>query len=385
MNIWNLVYKEALVRKWRLLTSLATLVLAAGLIVVIQTLNTSSREAIRDYMHNLGANMIVVPAAADLLAFYSAEPVNSGSAALPESHYFKLLEARIHGVAALDPRLALPLDVDGKRVILTGVLPDRILRPREGRQGADDPWSLLDELEPQSGRAVLGAELRNLMDKATASGLRMAGADLEVAGVLPRQGTIDDLRIYLHLRFLQRLLDRKFALSEIRILYTGDRDLEQTASGIEGLLGNTRVLTHRRTAGKQIAILESIRGYALVLLVVVLVLGWLGIANEMYHNAHARRREIATLIALGATTGTILEAFLMKAVLLALLGGLLGYGVGTLTAAHLGPALLRIEVSPDLSLIPLAVLAAVLFSALSSLLPAWRASRIEPAEILQED
>jgi putative ABC transport system permease protein len=180
-------------------------------------------------------------------------------------------------------------------------------------------------------------------------------------------------------------LDREFSLSEIRVLYTGKRDLEETASEIESLLGNTRVLTQRRTAGKQIAILESIHGYALLLLLVILVLGWLSIANEMYLNAHARRREIATLIALGATTSTILLAFLMKAVLLALLGGVLGYGLGTLTAAHLGPALLRIEVPPDVSLIPLAVVAAVLFSALSALLPAWRASRIEPAEILQED
>jgi len=89
-------------------------------------------------------------------------------------------------------------------------------------------------------------------------------------------------------------------------------------------------------------------------------------------------------MALGATTRTILVIFMLKAVFLALVGGLLGYGIGTLVAVLLAPRLLQIHAYPILSLIPWAVLMAVVFSVLSSMAPSWRASRMDPAEILQE-
>ncbi len=104
----------------------------------------------------------------------------------------------------------------------------------------------------------------------------------------------------------------------------------------------------------------------------------------MFHNAHERRREIGILMALGATTRNILIIFVMKAVFLALVGGLLGYGIGTLVAISFAPKFLHIHVYPSLSLIPLAVLMAVVLSILSSMVPSWRASKMNPGEILQE-
>ena len=89
-------------------------------------------------------------------------------------------------------------------------------------------------------------------------------------------------------------------------------------------------------------------------------------------------------MALGATTRTILVIFMLKAVFLALIGGLMGYGIGTLVAVLLAPILLQIQVYPILSLIPWSVLMAVVFSVISSMVPSWRASRMDPGEILQE-
>jgi putative ABC transport system permease protein len=75
---------------------------------------------------------------------------------------------------------------------------------------------------------------------------------------------------------------------------------------------------------------------------------------------------------------------MLKAVFLALIGGLMGYGIGTLVAVLLAPILLQIQVYPILSLIPWSVLMAVVFSVISSMVPSWRASRMDPGEILQE-
>jgi putative ABC transport system permease protein len=336
------------------------------------------------YLKNLGANMIVVPAELDLLAYFSADPGLLISANIPESHFFRLFEAGVEGVEGIDPRLIMPLQIGESRVVLTGILPDKMLRPKVKQVEEQDPWKVLTLLAPESNGVVLGSELKGILGKEIGSTMSVSGREIKVVGILPQQGTIDDLRIYIHLRFLQRWFERPFSLNEIRILYTGNEILDKMASGIEGILENTRVVTHRRMAKKQIQAMDSISRYALMLLVVILALGCISIGNEMFHNAQARRREVGILIALGATTRTILAIFMLKAVFLALVAGILGYGMGTLVAVLLAPRLLEIQVYPILSLIPWSVLMAVVFSLISSMVPSWRASRMDPGEILQE-
>jgi putative ABC transport system permease protein len=384
LTLWKLVIKEAFQRGWRLVASLVALVLATGLIVTILSLNSSSRKAMHGYMKNLGANMVVIPAELDLLTYYSADPNYLKRVDLLESHFFRLIERQIPGVEGIDPRLTVPVDIGGVRGLLTGILPDRMLRPEVGEAGGEDHWEVLNSLTPESDRAVLGAELKRLLNQEMGAAMEVAGNSLKVVGILPEQGTVDDIRIYVHLRTIQKWLERPFSLNEIRVLYTGKKAIEKVASGIEGILENTRVVTHSRMARKQIQTMDSIREYALALLVVTLILGSISIGNEMFHNAHARKREIGILTALGATTRTILTIFIMKAFFLALVGGLLGYGVGSLVAFILAPRFLHLQAYPSLSLIPVAILTAVVLGVLSSAAPSWRASRMDPGEILQE-
>ena len=384
MTLWKLVVKEAFQRRWRLVASLLALVLATGLIVTVLSLNASSREAMHGYMKNLGANMVVIPAELDLLTYYSADPNHLQSVNLPESHFYRLVERQIPGVEGIAPRLTVPMDIGGVRALLTGILPDRMLRPVVRETGSEDPWGVLNSLTPESNSAVLGAELKGPLSLEVGSAMRVAGENVEVAGILPEQGTVDDIRIYVHLRTLQKWLNRPFSLNEIRILYTGKRAIEKAASEIEGILENTRVVTHSRMARKQIQTMDSVRNYAVALLVVTLFLGAISIGNEMFHNAHERKREIGILTALGATTRTILTLFILKAFFLALAGGLLGYGLGSLVAFLLAPRFLHLQAYPSLSLIPVAVLTAVVLGVLSSAAPSWRASRMDPGEILQE-
>ena len=54
------------------------------------------------------------------------------------------------------------------------------------------------------------------------------------------------------------------------------------------------------------------------------VVGGAGIAIYMYANVFERRREIGTLMALGAGSSLVLRAFLLKALLLGLAGGIGG-------------------------------------------------------------
>ena len=115
---------------------------------------------------------------------------------------------------------------------------------------------------------------------------------------------------------------------------------------------------------------------------VSLVVGGIGIMNIMLVSVTERTREIGIRMAIGAHRRDILRQFLIEAVTLSALGGLIGIVLGTgtaqlLTAFAQWPTL----ISPD------AVLIAFVFSAVVGIFfgfyPARKASRLDPIEALR--
>ncbi len=115
---------------------------------------------------------------------------------------------------------------------------------------------------------------------------------------------------------------------------------------------------------------------------VSLVVGGIGIMNVMLVSVTERTREIGVRMAVGARPQDIVSQFLLEAVLISGLGGVLGIAVGVLTiplVANLnqGVALL----APNS--IPMAFGVALLIGLVFGLYPAIRASRLDPIEPLR--
>jgi putative ABC transport system permease protein len=115
---------------------------------------------------------------------------------------------------------------------------------------------------------------------------------------------------------------------------------------------------------------------------VALLVGAVAIANVMVMSVLERRMEIGVRRALGATRFHIGIQFLVEAIVLAGVGGVIGTGLGA--AVTLGFVTLRdSQLSIPLLAVAGAVGAALLIGALAGLYPAIRAARVEPAEAVR--
>ncbi|HEX4462410.1 MAG TPA: FtsX-like permease family protein, partial [Polyangia bacterium] len=115
---------------------------------------------------------------------------------------------------------------------------------------------------------------------------------------------------------------------------------------------------------------------------VSLLVGGIGIMNIMLVSVTERTREIGLRMAIGAKPRSILLQFLVEALSLSTLGGLIGIAFGIIAARILGsklgwPTLIR----PDVIIISVAFSAAV--GIIFGLYPAWKASKLVPIDALR--
>jgi len=115
---------------------------------------------------------------------------------------------------------------------------------------------------------------------------------------------------------------------------------------------------------------------------VSLLVGGIGIMNIMLVSVTERTREIGLRMAVGARSADVLAQFLVEAVVLSGIGGLIGLTLGIGGATGVSSfAHWPVIVSPQ------AVVISVLFSGLVGVLfgfyPAWRASCLDPIEALR--
>ncbi len=115
---------------------------------------------------------------------------------------------------------------------------------------------------------------------------------------------------------------------------------------------------------------------------VSLLVGGIGIMNIMLVSVTERTREIGIRLAVGATAGQVLMQFLVEAVVLSLLGGVLGIVAG-LGLALVGSVLLSIPFAPSGAVVALAFGFSALVGVVFGYFPARRAARLDPIEALR--
>jgi putative ABC transport system permease protein len=117
---------------------------------------------------------------------------------------------------------------------------------------------------------------------------------------------------------------------------------------------------------------------------VALLVGGVGVMNIMLVSVTERTREIGIRMAIGAQASDILVQFLVEAITLCMIGGLVGIGIGSLAIVGLSKALDLTMVLPIPAVIA-AVSTSVVIGVVFGFLPARRAALLDPITALRNE
>lgn len=402
MTFMTLIWKELRERPTAMLTGLLTIILGTAALVTIRNVTFFSEQAVARELDALGANVLVLPQGASVQDYYAADLHGQ---TMPEQFVHQLAFSNLEGVENIAPKLCLPTQMVKRGVILTGILPQSEFKAKASWQsanlftkhqgckracaGGDDASSanLATRRTIQDlGRdeVVLGADIAAACGLAAGDKVFLFDKLFSVTAVLPPIGTVDDGRAFAHLHTVQELAKVGEVVNVIEIMGCCEDVAQGLVAQLGKLLPGTKIVTITQVVQTQVSINRLMNRLSWLFLAVLVGMAAASIANATFANVRERRREIGTLMALGATPRLVTRLFLVKALLFGSVGGLAGYAAGSILAVTLGSQWAGMAIAPLPILGFVAVGGASLVSAVASWWPARAAANLDPCVCFQE-
>ncbi|QYJ99184.1 lipoprotein-releasing ABC transporter permease subunit LolE [Shewanella alkalitolerans] len=243
----------------------------------------------------------------------------------------------------------------------------------------------------------------NLASQSTGRGLGSAKShQFKVAGIFALGGELDLTTAYISLDYGAELLGLGDGVSGIRIKVDDVFAAPQLIRTLGYSQSQYMYLSDwTRTQGHLYQDIQLVRAVMYLVLALVIAVACFNIVSTLVMAVRDKQSEIAILLTMGMAKATIMGIFVVQGALNGLLGCLIGAGLGITLALNLsaiasgieqlfGVQLLSADVyfidflPSQLNLLDVALVVslALVMSLLATLYPAWKASRIHPAEAL---
>ncbi len=375
------------------------IVIGVSAVITMVTLGNGATLAVQNQISSLGTNLLQVRPGQRM-------GPGGGGGALP----FKEADAdaivsQIGGIAAVAPeaRAASKLVANGRNWASSVI-------------GSNNAWLITGNWKLSDGRPFSDDELRagaavcligqtvqrELFNGHGAVGqqLRVKQISCEVVGVLASKGqgafgNDQDDMVLLPIKTLQRRITGNTRVQTLLVSMMDGSDPERVKAGLTQLLRERRKLAEDDEDNfnvldtKQLA--DTLSGTTKVMTMLLgavaavsLLVGGIGIMNIMLVSVTERTREIGLRLAIGALEREVLLQFLIEAVVLASLGGVIGIILAT--AASIGLAgLMDVPYLFNLGVNVMSFFFSAGIGVLFGYFPARRAARLDPIEALRHE
>ncbi len=380
MRSTTLVIKNLSRRKGRAVLNSIGLILAIAVIVATFTISNSMEQKIGEEVEKYGPNIVVTPETKSISVPYGNVMV--GRSTFQQAELEKLTTIpNAKNIRIVSPKLFTQAKSGENMLLVVGL-------NVEDEQYLKVWWDINGDMpDATSNEVLLGSEILTALSLSIGSSLELNGVDYRVSGYLSTTGSNDDYTVFVPLSSAQALTGQfgEVSLVDIGALCT-DCPVEAISEQIMTAIPGIKASPVLQAVETRMQAVEQAARFSLMLAGVVLVAGCVGVMNTMVSSVQQRKREIGVFMSLGADDVFVYKIFIFEALVLGLVGGVLGSGLGVLSSVVLGPAMLATATSvsniPSF-VIPLSIGVSVVACLVASIYPTWKATKIDPVSALK--
>ena len=415
----RLVYESFRRQKRRKLLAGAAITLGVTVATAMIAVATDIGDKINRELRTIGANIVVTPQEDSLdveIGGVNLKPPSDG-AYLSEADLPKIKGTFWHNnITGFAPMLPVTVALKradstqnltltgtyfakqlsfGKENFIAGVRSTYPLWKVEGRWPDDNFSSVL-----------VGERLATRIHWQALQTVNLAGRDFHVSGVLSTGGPEDD-QIFAPLSVAQEILGRPGAVRRVYVsALTKPEDAlarrdprslsgpiydrwycspypQSIAFQMAEAIPHSQAQQIRQVAQNEGAVLTRIEGLIFLITLAALFASALAVSAAMATAIFERRAEVGLMKALGAGKLAVASIFFAEATLLALLGGLVGFGAGTVLARQIGRSIFDSQISIPPVLLPVILAIAVVVTFAGSAAAIRRAVGLDPVFALR--
>jgi len=391
MKLYQVVLKDVIRRKRRVLYATLGVVIGTATVVGILTVARAGEARIYSQLEKYGPNLAVIPAINNL--DMKLGDVSLGMLAVGDNYVSeeklpiirqitdgairKALKIEDEGdIATIAPKLYINTKIKDISVMVVGVGPQEEIKIKT--------WWRVNRgkyLE-QKDQALLGAVAAEILKLKVGDNIELNGSTLKVAGILEETGSNDDYQVFVPIETLQTAFDREGLVSSVDIRALCNAcPVETIADSINKDVPGVRAVAVKQIAATEMGMMEKMSKFMLTLAGITLAVGLFGVVNTMMASVNERIKDIGIMRAVGASRSQIVKAFIYEAIIIGIIGGILGYVAGTLLAYIAGPLVFE---GTSVAYVPqyfvLALVLAIAVAVVATVYPAFRATQIKVAD-----
>ena len=379
------------------------IVIGVSAVITMVSLGQGATQAVKDEVSNLGSNLLLLRPGQRMMGPHGPGGGASAPDFRPED--VEAIRERINGLSAVAPEVSKAMTVVASaNNWITSVIgtTDDFLQAgnwelAEGR--------VFSKTEQSAGQAVciIGETIRRELyghQSALGENLRVKTFSCHIIGILKAKGQAalgrdQDDRVIMPIRTVQRRITGNRDISHIQVSVADEGAIDQVKNQLVALMRERRHIAEQEEDNfnvldtRQIA--EVLSGTTRIMTMLLgavasvsLLVGGIGIMNIMLVSVTERTREIGIRLAIGALEREVLLQFLIEAVTLSSLGGVLGILLA-IVASTLLSQLMQIPYVFDLSINLLSFVFSAGIGILFGYMPARRAARLDPIEALRHE